>query len=230
MTLSNTPKIALIGFGEAAEAFATGWGAALAPQLSADDIKAGEVTARAAALGIVCHTAPAAALAGADVALCLVNADQALAAAQACAPYLPPGLILLDGNSCAPSTKRTAALVIEDAGGRYVDMAIMAPVHPHLSRTPALLSGPNAAAALAALAGLAMRLSIADQEVADASAIKMPRSVMVKGFKALTAECLLAARRAGVVRGSKKPWLPRWRPLIPAGTSGSEGPTTWNGC
>ena len=198
MIVSNTPKIALIGFGEAAEAFATGWGATLAPQISAYDIKVGEVAARAAALGILCHTAPEAALAGADVALCLVTADQSLAAAQACAPCLPPGLIWLDGNSCAPGTKRTAALVIEGAGGRYVDMAIMAPVHPHLSRTPALLSGPHAGAALAALAGLAMRLSIAGQAVGDASTIKMLRSVMVKGVEALTAECLLAARRAGV--------------------------------
>ena len=198
MTLSNTPKIALIGFGEAAAAFATGWGAALAPQLSAYDIKAGDVTARAAALGIVCHTAPVAALVGADVALCLVTADQALVAARACARHLPPGLIWLDGNSCAPSTKRTAALVIEDAGGRYVDMAIMAPVHPHLSRTPALLSGPYAGAVLAALAALNMSVSIAGPAVGDASTIKMLRSVMVKGFEALTAECFLAARRAGV--------------------------------
>lgn len=90
MTLSNTPKIALIGFGEAAAAFATGWGAALAPLLSAYDIKAGDVAARAAALGILCLAAPAAALLGADVALCLVTADQALAAAQACAPTCPP--------------------------------------------------------------------------------------------------------------------------------------------
>lgn len=198
MIVSNTPKIALIGFGEAAEAFATGWGATLAPQISACDIRVGEVAARAAALGILCHTAPEAALAGADVALCLVTADQSLAAVQACAPHLPPGLIWLDGNSCAPGTKRTAALVIEDAGGRYVDMAIMAPVHPHLNRTPALLSGPHAGAALAALAGLNMKLSIAGQAVGDASTIKMLRSVMVKGVEALTAECLLAARRAGV--------------------------------
>ncbi|MBC7739678.1 MAG: DUF1932 domain-containing protein [Candidatus Saccharibacteria bacterium] len=199
MNVSNTPKIAVIGFGEAAEAFATGWGAAIAPQISAYDIKVWSgAGARAAAQGLVCHSTPEAALAGAEVALCLVTADQALAAAQACAPHLTPGLIWLDGNSCAPGTKRKAALVIEAAGGRYVDMAIMAPVHPHLNRTPALLSGPHAGAALAALAGLDMRLRLVGETVGDASTIKMLRSVMIKGFEALTAECLLAARRAGV--------------------------------
>lgn len=200
MNIPNTPIIALIGFGEAGDAFATGWGSAVTTRLSAYDIKAlqVEVIARTAARGLVCHATPQVALAGAGVALCLVTADQALAAAQTCAAHLPPGLIWLDGNSCAPATKRKAAEVIEAAGGRYVDMAIMAPVHPHLHRTPALLSGPHAPAAMAALAGLGMSLTLAGNAVGDASTIKMLRSVMVKGFEALTAECLLAARRAGV--------------------------------
>uniref|UniRef100_UPI0018EF1966 DUF1932 domain-containing protein n=1 Tax=Paracoccus binzhouensis TaxID=2796149 RepID=UPI0018EF1966 len=128
----------------------------------------------------------------------LVTADQALAAAKAAAAALPPGLLWLDGNSCAPGTKRRAAAAIEAAGGRYVDMAIMAPVHPRLHRTPALLAGPHAEAALAALAPLDMALAVEGPRVGDASAIKMLRSVMIKGFEALTAECLLAARRAGV--------------------------------
>jgi 3-hydroxyisobutyrate dehydrogenase-like beta-hydroxyacid dehydrogenase len=77
-------------------------------------------------------------------------------------------------------------------------MAIMAPVHPALHRTPALLSGTDTKAALAALSGLGMSVTPAGEAVGDTSTIKMLRSVMVKGFEALTAECLLAARRAGV--------------------------------
>ncbi|WP_220335017.1 DUF1932 domain-containing protein [Paracoccus thiocyanatus] len=88
--------------------------------------------------------------------------------------------------------------MIEAAGGRYVDMAIMAPVHPRLHRTPILLAGPHAEAALAALTPLEMAPKIAGIRVGEASAIKMLRSVMIKGMEALTAECLLAARRAGV--------------------------------
>lgn len=200
MTIPNTPRMARIGFGEADDAFATGWGPAVAPQLCANDIRALQavVTVRATARGLVCHAAPQDALAGAGVALCPVTADQALAVEQTCAAHLPRGLIWLDGNSCALATKRQAAVVIEAAGGRYVDMAIMAPVHPHLNCTPALLSGPHAGAALAALAGFDMRLTVEGGAVGDASAIKMLRSVMVKGFEALTTECLLAARRAGV--------------------------------
>lgn len=195
--------IAMIGFGEAGEAFAAGWGPRLAARIRAFDIKllqgaGADLRARAEARGVACHDSPAGALAGAGVAFCLVTADQALTAAEACAPHLPPGLIWLDGNSCAPGTKRRAAAVIGAAGGRYVDMAIMAPVHPRLHRTPVLLAGPQARAAEAELAGLGMDRTVAGDRVGDASSIKMLRSVMVKGFEALTAECLLAARQAGV--------------------------------
>jgi 3-hydroxyisobutyrate dehydrogenase-like beta-hydroxyacid dehydrogenase len=72
------------------------------------------------------------------------------------------------------------------------------PVHPRRPRTPVLLSGPGAAPAAGHLARLDMRPALASDRVGDASTIKMLRSVMVKGLEALTAECLLAARRAGV--------------------------------
>ena len=39
MTHSNQPRIALIGFGEAGRAFASGWGEAVAGRLAAYDIK-----------------------------------------------------------------------------------------------------------------------------------------------------------------------------------------------
>jgi 3-hydroxyisobutyrate dehydrogenase-like beta-hydroxyacid dehydrogenase len=74
----------------------------------------------------------------------------------------------------------------------------MAPVHPQLHRAPLLVSGPDAEEAVAALRALGMRPEIAGGAVGEASSIKMMRSVMIKGIEALTAECLLAARKAGV--------------------------------
>ena len=44
-----------------------------------------------------------------------------------------------------------------------------------------------------------MQGAIASDEVGAAAAIKMIRSVMIKGIEALTAECFLAAQRAGIV-------------------------------
>jgi len=196
MVQRNGAKPVLIGFGEAGQAYAKGWGGGMA----AHDLRAGDpgLLAAARGLAVTLHASPSQALAGAGAVVCLVTADQALAAATAAAPYLAPGAFWLDGNSCAPDTKRRAEAVIAAAGGRYVDMAIMAPVHPRLHRTPALLAGPHARTALSDLKALDMDWRVAGDRVGDASSIKMLRSVMVKGFEALTAECLLAARRAGV--------------------------------
>jgi 3-hydroxyisobutyrate dehydrogenase-like beta-hydroxyacid dehydrogenase len=202
------PATAFIGFGEAASAFATGWHHALPgiaqARLRAYDRKSDAATTapaqqvRSGAPGVTACSTPAEALAGAEAAFCLVTADQALAAAQAAAPHLDRGALWFDGNSCAPSTKRQAAAVIEAAGGRYVDLAIMAPVYPSLHRVPLLVSGPHAAAARAVLATFDMVAGDAGDQVGRASSIKMIRSVMVKGLEALMAECFLAARRAGV--------------------------------
>jgi 3-hydroxyisobutyrate dehydrogenase-like beta-hydroxyacid dehydrogenase len=137
-------------------------------------------------------------LAGAGMIFCLVTADQAVPAAEAAAPHLAAGAFWLDGNSCSPGAKRQAAAVIEGAGGRYVDLAIMAPIQPRLHRTPMLVSGPHAGVAVEALGRLGMSPAYAGDSVGQASSIKMLRSVIVKGLEALTAESFLAARKAGV--------------------------------
>lgn len=151
-------------------------------------------------LGIAGADTLAQALAGGSLILCLVTAGQALAAARAAAAQIAPGALYLDGNSVAPDTKRAAAALIDAAGGRYVDLAIMAPVLPARRSVPLLLSGAGAAAAAAALAGLGFaNLRVLAGPVGMASSVKMIRSVMIKGLEALTAECAIAATRAGVL-------------------------------
>lgn len=200
----NLAGLAFIGFGEAAQAFLSGWPEVMRGSVSAYDIKseaaayAGEIAARYAAMGVRGGGRPADALQGAGVVFSTVTADQALAAAEAAAPGLARGALWLDCNSCAPQTKRAAAAVIEAAGGRYVDVAVMAPVHPKRHLVPLLVSGPHAAPGIAALEALGMKPRLAGDEVGQASSIKMLRSVMIKGMEALYAECFLAARRAGV--------------------------------
>ena len=201
---ANTPRIAFIGFGEAAQAFLSGWAPDAPAEITAHDIKTDREDTRAAMLaryegtGITGCDTPAGALAQAGAVFSVVTADQALVAAQASAPALAPGTLWFDCNSCAPDTKRRAAEVIEASGGRYVDVAVMAPVHPKRHHVPLKISGPHAEAAAAILRALDMRPEIAGDTVGQASSIKMIRSIMVKGLEALSAECFLAARRAGV--------------------------------
>jgi len=199
--------VALIGFGEAAISFAqsAGWRDRATAydrktQADADSLERERKLDEYTAAGVVGALNAGEAAGSASIILSLVTADQALAAAEAAAPGLQPGTLYCDGNSVAPATKRAAARTIGAAGGRYVDMAIMAPVNPALLGAPILLSGAAATDAQAALRGLGFdRVSIVGADVGRASAIKMIRSVMVKGMEALTAECVLAAEKAGVL-------------------------------
>lgn len=188
--------IALIGFGEAGAAFARhgGWAA----RAGAFDIEAGRAAAMRE-LGIRACASAGEALDGANTVLSLVTADQALAAAKTCAPLLARGTIWCDMNSVAPQTKRAAAAIIEAAGGRYVDAAILAPVEPARLAVPVLLAGGAADDAAATLSDIGFsRVRAVGAEVGRASAIKMIRSVMVKGIEALTDEMMRAADAAGV--------------------------------
>ncbi|MEM9047180.1 MAG: DUF1932 domain-containing protein [Pseudomonadota bacterium] len=195
---SGLTRLAFIGFGEAATAFLGGWDALRPAHIAAYDLKGAAIADRYRRYGVAGCARPGQALDTVQAVWCLVTADQALTAAEAAAPVLSAGTLWLDGNSCAPQTKRAAAAAIETAGGRYVDVAIMAPVHPARHRAPLLLSGPHSAAAGRMLKSLGMQPSTVGARVGEASAIKMIRSVMIKGMEALSAECFLAARRAGV--------------------------------
>ncbi len=138
------------------------------------------------------------AVAGADLVFSVVTADQAHQAALAALPGLTRGALFFDCDSCAPQTKQKSALEVDAVGGRYVDVAVMAPVHPRLHRTPLLIGGPHAEAGAQALRALDMKLEIHDGPVGAASAVKMVRSVMIKGIEALVCECILTGERAGV--------------------------------
>lgn len=197
-------ELAFIGFGEAGGAIAEGLGPR--PGLRGFDRKTDDPATADAKLadfarrGVAGMTTRAAALEGAEAVMCLVTADQAVTAARECAALLPEGALWFDMNSCSPGAKREAAGLVEASGGRYVDVAVMAPVYPKRHRVPLLAAGPHAEAAVTALTALGMDARAAGPGVGDASAIKMLRSVMVKGIEALTAECMLAAVRAGVDR------------------------------
>ena len=198
------PGITLVGFGEAGHAFASHWVRPQAVWQRAYDLKLSDAVAsvamreRCADAGVEAVSEPEAALKGAGLIFSVVTADQALEAARTCAPHLEPGAIWLDCNSCAPQTKQQAAVLIEAAGGRYVDVAVMAPVYPKRHQVPLLLAGTHAVTAARLIERLGMRPSVSGSKVGDASSIKMLRSVMIKGLEALTTECFLAARRAGV--------------------------------
>ncbi|MBW4330798.1 DUF1932 domain-containing protein [Stakelama sp. CBK3Z-3] len=188
--------VALIGFGEAGEAFAlaAGWkGHAAAFDIRADRRAAIEK------VGLLAMNDAISTLVDTPLVLSLVTAQQALEAARDYARYLKPGALWCDMNSVAPETKQAAAEAVHTAGGNYIDVAVLAPVKPARMVVPLLVAGPNAVEARGRLSAAGFtNITIVGEEIGRASAIKMIRSVMVKGIEALTDEMMAAAEAAGV--------------------------------
>jgi len=198
------PRIAIIGYGEAGRTFASA--ASWKNLASVFDIKTQDSNSRGIILeyynidGIWGAEDLQSAVGQSHAILSLVSADQALSVAKNTALYMSPGALYFDMNSVAPETKREAAKVIGSAGGRYVDVAIMAPVNPARLSVPLLVSGQHAPDGVNVLTALGFaKLRVVAADVGAASSIKMIRSIMVKGQEALTAEMMLAAEQAGVV-------------------------------
>ena len=134
----------------------------------------------------------------ADFLISAVTASSTLAVAAEAARYLQPGSLFLDLNSASPGTKKEAAQVIEAAGGQYVEAGVMASIPPYGIRVPMLLGGPHAAALAARFTAWQMDAQAVSNQLGIASAIKMSRSVMIKGLEALVIESYATARHYGV--------------------------------
>jgi len=197
-------RIAFIGFGEAAQAFTSGWRTRGPVSVAAYDIlfddprHAEAKLAECRALGVLPLDGAAEAAAWADLVISAVTADQVIAAADSALPGVRPGLLYLDINSAAPFRKADAAERVAARGAGTVDVAVMAPVHPRRHETPLLISGPAAAEAAPVLTALGMKFEVVSDRTGDASTVKMIRSVAIKGFESVTMECVTAAVKLGI--------------------------------
>jgi 3-hydroxyisobutyrate dehydrogenase-like beta-hydroxyacid dehydrogenase len=201
---SNKPRLCFIGFGEAGQAIASGLREAGVESIAAWDIlfsndEGARLKQAGERIGARLASSAADAVANSDIIVAAVTASSSLEAAQSVAPHISGNPYYLDINSVSPGRKKDTALLLE-GGARYVDVAILAPIHPKRHRTPLLLAGPHAQAVMPLLIDeLEMQVAIASDEIGAAAALKMIRSVMIKGIEALTAECFMAAQRAGIV-------------------------------
>lgn len=194
------PRICLIGFGEVGQTLAADL-AAKDVALSAWDIlftDAGSGPSKAA--GAIRKGGNAEdAVQDAEIVISAVTAAQTLNAAESAAGALKPGAIFLDLNSASPGAKSTAAELVNKAGGRYVEAAVMSPIGPKRIACPMLFGGPYAKGFLPVARDLGFAgAHVFSDEYGQASAAKMCRSIVVKGVEALLTESLLAARHYDV--------------------------------
>ena len=131
-----------------------------------------------------------------DIVFSTVTANQAAAAEQT-APFLGPQHMYADLNSVSPALKQTLAETIETTGAHFVEVAVMSAVPPHGHKVPMLTGGPWAAEFAERLTPFGMKIEVGSAQVGSASAVKMCRSIIIKGIEALLTECVLGATRYG---------------------------------
>lgn len=192
-------SVGFVGFGEAGFTIGNGLRAAGVHSLVAYDIahettdRGPLIASRAATAGALLVSSSEALARSADVIFSTVTCSAALDAARQTAPFLTARHLYADLNSVSPSLKQDVADVITGTGAAFVEAAVMAPVQPYGQSVPMLVGGPSANRFVDVMTPFGMRLEVLDGPIGKAAAVKMCRSLVVKGVEALLAECVLAA-------------------------------------
>jgi 3-hydroxyisobutyrate dehydrogenase-like beta-hydroxyacid dehydrogenase len=211
--LSNVPAIGFIGFGEAGSTIARGLKSAGVERIAAYDIKPKTSDI------VTIVDSPRALAASSDIIFSAVTSSSALDAAKQNAPFLTNRHTYADINSVSPALKQAIDRVVSATGASFVEVAVMAPVSPYGHKVPMLIGGAGAKAFAETMTPFGMRMEILDgAKVGSAAAVKMCRSIVVKGLEALLFECVMAATRFGaddLVFGSLKETWPGvdWKKL-----------------
>jgi 3-hydroxyisobutyrate dehydrogenase-like beta-hydroxyacid dehydrogenase len=191
-------SVCLLGFGEVGQVLCDELRTRVG-RLSAWDLRfsdsASEPSRAAARQDVFAASDVKHAVEGADLVISAVTAAQIGEAAKSVVPHLKREAYFFDLNSASPAAKCGAAGIVDSAGGRFVEAAIMSPISPRRAASPMLLGGAHAEAFLP----LARELGFSGAKtfsgkLGAASAAKMCRSVIVKGLEALMLESLLTAR------------------------------------
>ncbi|NPU10853.1 NAD(P)-dependent oxidoreductase [Bradyrhizobium sp. 83002] len=199
---SNQWHVGLIGYGEVGKILAEDLRKD-GVRVSAYDVKLADsrgdaMRSHADSIGVTLAASHAELAAQADFIVSAVTASQDVAVAEACAAAIKPGAWFLDFNSASPGAKQRAAALIDGAGGRYVEGAVMTSVPPYRIKVPLLLGGAGARELAPLLNDLGFAAKPASDKLGVASATKMCRSIMIKGLEAMVIESFTTARAYGV--------------------------------
>jgi 3-hydroxyisobutyrate dehydrogenase-like beta-hydroxyacid dehydrogenase len=130
-----------------------------------------------------------------DVVLSVVTPSAAAKVARLAAADWRQGLFI-DFNSVSPSEKREMSAFFQSDS--YVDGCILGSIDAEGAGASLALAGPRSPHAHRRLSGAHFRSSLVGSEVGAASALKMCRSIFMKGVECLLVEMLLAAARFNV--------------------------------
>lgn len=202
----NTPafRLGLLGFGEAAARLAgdfrnAGFSPLVAYSRSGAKAKPGDALhEKARALGVTLVKTPAALARQTDVILALTPGKAAVPALRRILRHLRPDHLYIDASSNSAKAMEQAAALVGDAA-RFVDASVMGPVDLMGLKVPFVASGPHAAEFRDRLTPHGMVINVVGKGPGDASAMKLIRSVLMKGLAMLLLDTMEAAHRRNIL-------------------------------
>jgi 3-hydroxyisobutyrate dehydrogenase-like beta-hydroxyacid dehydrogenase len=201
---TSHPRLGLLGFGEAAGRLAKDFSQAgftniLGYSRSGAKAQPGDpVHQRAQAAGVTLVKTVGTLAKKSDIIIVLTPGKSALPALKKIRKYLRPDHLYVDASSNSAHNMEQAAALIGDSA-KFVDASIMGPVDLMGIKVPFAASGPNAAAFRDLMVPYGMVINVVGSNPGDASAMKLIRSVLMKGLAALLLETMEAARRRNIL-------------------------------
>ncbi|TDF94873.1 prephenate dehydrogenase/arogenate dehydrogenase family protein [Paenibacillus piri] len=153
------------------------------------------VKERAHKAGVELKTEAEGVLDQADILIVAVPANKAYEVSGTLKPYLKKGCIYVDVSASNPDVKRRISDNIKGKEVPFVDAAMMGPLPVYKHTVPILASGDGTDALTRHMSPYGMAISKVSENPGDASAVKLIRSIYMKGTAALLIELLEAAHR-----------------------------------
>lgn len=198
-------KLVFIGFGEAAYHIAKGLVREGVTNIIAYDIsincqeRGRYIKNRANEIGVTLTENIEEAIDNAEFILSLTSSNVAYNIATQIIPYLTKGQTYIDMNSASPETKQKISRICREDGVKVCDVAIMGTVPEDGHKVSMIVSGDGSEKFYKKFSKYGMNISILDDVAGNASAIKMIRSVVMKGIPQLLFESFEAAEKFGVL-------------------------------
>ncbi|GHV44340.1 phosphogluconate dehydrogenase [Synergistales bacterium] len=193
--------IAFIGLGEVGSTYSKGL-AKNGAKVKGYDLKFKEGTgkeafAACAEAGVELVDGPEQLFADSDVIFAVTSCVQAIETAEMYKSVMKKGQLYLEMNSAIPSVKKDVKKFIGDSCD-VVDGATLCSPSQFGVATPIVMSGPRAKDAADILNGYGMKIECLGQDIGQASAFKVIRSIFTKSLESCLIESLHAARKYGI--------------------------------
>lgn len=197
-------KIGFIGYGEAAYELSTGLKTEGLNQFYAYDVLlqneklAGSLKEKASQTGVQLTSSISELIKKSDLVIAAVPANKTLEVAQSVSGSLKKNQLYVDVSASTPDIKKQVANEIEKQEALFVDAAMLGSLPVNKHKVPITASGSGIDQFMKVMNAYGMNITKISDQPGDASALKLIRSIYMKGIVGLLIEFLEISKKYNV--------------------------------